>query len=132
LTACGRPPGTFLWPLLGWEFKRLEEYASFWQSLLGVYGHLGDIGNPHMLSLFIAELLGLAVITIFGAGHLRKKRKEQKINVKSVRFSWIGNVYRSRRAISFMSDRNFRSYRSGKLLSAVKKVIFLNKEMCSA
>ncbi len=82
-----------------------------------------------MLSLFIAELFGLAVITIVGTGHLRKKRKEQKINVNSVRFSWIGNVYRSRRAISFMSDRNSRSYRSDRLLSAVKKVIFLNKGM---
>ncbi|MDP2216447.1 MAG: metal-dependent hydrolase [Methanolobus sp.] len=73
LDSMWKTPVTFLWPLLGWEFKRLEEYGSFWQFLQGVYGHLGDIGNPQMLSLFMTELLGLAVIMVFGVGYLRKK-----------------------------------------------------------
>jgi len=73
LDSMWKTPVTFLWPLLGWEFKRLEEYGSFWQFLLRVYGDLGDIGDPHMLSLFMTELFGLAVITLFGACYLRKK-----------------------------------------------------------
>ncbi|MDP2218000.1 MAG: metal-dependent hydrolase [Methanolobus sp.] len=78
LDSMWKTPVTFLWPLLGWGFERLEEYGSFWQFLLGVYGHLGDIGDPQMLFLFMTELLGLAVITIFGATYLQKRRREQK------------------------------------------------------
>ncbi|AFV22726.1 hypothetical protein Mpsy_0515 [Methanolobus psychrophilus R15] len=48
----------------------------FWQFLLRVYGHLGDIGDPQMLFLFMTELLGLAVMIIFGATYLQKRRRE--------------------------------------------------------
>jgi hypothetical protein len=48
-------------------------YKIFLVVSAGIYGHPGDIGNPHMLSLFMAELFGLAVIMVFGVGYLKKK-----------------------------------------------------------
>ncbi len=71
-------PTTFLWPLLGWEFERRAAYGSFWQYLVGIYEKLGDIGNMGILFLVMTELFGLAVITIFGATYLQKRRRERK------------------------------------------------------
>ena len=71
-------PVTFLWPLLGWEFQRRGVYGSFWQFLTGIYGKLGDIGTPGILFLFTTELLGLAVIILFGAGYLKKRINDKR------------------------------------------------------
>jgi membrane-bound metal-dependent hydrolase YbcI (DUF457 family) len=77
LDSMWKTPVTFLWPLLGWGFERRETYGSFWQFLRGIYGKLGDTGDTYMLFMVMTELFGLAVITIFGAGCLKKMMKER-------------------------------------------------------
>jgi hypothetical protein len=71
-------PASFLWPLLGWEFERRASYGSFWQFLGGVYGRLGDIADPQILSLVMTEIFGLVVMALFGLAWVRGRIKRIK------------------------------------------------------
>lgn len=63
-------PATFLWPLMGFSFERLEEYGSFGQYLTNIYGNLGE---PAFLALVVTEITGFTIIVLFLLGCLVKK-----------------------------------------------------------
>ncbi|MDK2913012.1 MAG: hypothetical protein PWR29_1969, partial [Methanolobus sp.] len=63
-------PATFLWPLMGLSFERLEEYGSFGQYLTDIYGNLGE---PAFLTMVVTEITGFAIIVLFLLGCLVKK-----------------------------------------------------------
>lgn len=63
-------PATFLWPLMGLSFERLEEYGSFGQYLTNIYGNLGE---PAFLALVVTEITGFTIIVLFLLGCLVKK-----------------------------------------------------------
>jgi membrane-bound metal-dependent hydrolase YbcI (DUF457 family) len=71
-------PQTLFWPLMGLEFGRGTEYGSFWTYLAVVYRNLGRIGDPELLSMFMGEIVGLAVIIVFGLGYLRSRSRAAK------------------------------------------------------
>ncbi|MDY0387766.1 MAG: metal-dependent hydrolase [Methanolobus sp.] len=78
LDSMWKSPRTLFWPLMGWDFARGSEYGSFRTYLAVVYKNLDKIGDPDMLFLFMEEILGLAVIMIFGIQYLRYRMKERK------------------------------------------------------
>jgi hypothetical protein len=70
-------PVTFLWPLLGWQFERLEHYGSFGQYLMVIYGNLGNIGDPALLTLLMTEIMGFVIVMLFLTGWLVKRVKDR-------------------------------------------------------
>ncbi|WP_164997780.1 hypothetical protein [Methanolobus psychrotolerans] len=46
--------------------------------MAGVYGRLGDIGDPAILSLVMTEIFGLVVMAVFGLAWLRGRIKRIK------------------------------------------------------
>jgi membrane-bound metal-dependent hydrolase YbcI (DUF457 family) len=78
LDSMWKNPQTLFWPLMGLGFGRGTEYGSFWTYLAVVYRNLGEIGNPEVLSMFMGEILGLAVIIVFGLGYLRSRAAKWK------------------------------------------------------
>ncbi|AFV22737.1 hypothetical protein Mpsy_0526 [Methanolobus psychrophilus R15] len=76
LDSMWKTPVTFLWPLLGWEFKRLEgEGGSFWQYFVGIYRNLGSANEHGLQALLVTEVLGIAVVVLFLLVYIVKKKR---------------------------------------------------------
>jgi len=73
LDSMWKAPVTFLWPLLGWDFKRGTEYGSFLHYIVETYKNLGNMDSFNFMPVLMTEFMGITVIMFFGLSYMRQR-----------------------------------------------------------
>ncbi|HIH75593.1 MAG TPA: metal-dependent hydrolase [Methanosarcina sp.] len=70
-------PRAFFWPFLGWEFPKDTFSGSFIEYLMRI---LNNSYNPEYSGVFIPEIIGIMIFSIFTGNYLRLKGKRNNVS----------------------------------------------------